>query len=218
MGRRVEVTTGRGRATKGLPAKLTRPSSARSVPRPRLFERLNRERDRRVVWLVGPPGSGKTVLVSTYLDHAPGLGGLWYQVDAGDLEPATFFHYLGLAAEALAPDRRVLFPALTPEYRPGFATFVRRYFEALWPLLGNAPQLVLDNFQDADAEALHVVIGEAAEAAPVDGRLLVLSRGEPPAALARLVAHGDLVTSGALSSGCRRKKPWGWPVAWPGTR
>ena len=52
---------------------------------------------RPVTWVEGPAGAGKTSLVSSYLD-ARGLPCLWYRLDAGDADVATFFYYLGLAA------------------------------------------------------------------------------------------------------------------------
>ena len=49
-----------------------------------------------------PPGAGKTTLASSYVD-ARELRHLWFQLDAGDADPATFFHYLGVAAGGRLP-------------------------------------------------------------------------------------------------------------------
>lgn len=51
---------------------------------------------------MGPPGAGKTTLAASYLDSQK-RPLLWYQLDEGDADAATFFHYLGLAAGKLAP-------------------------------------------------------------------------------------------------------------------
>ena len=64
-------------------AKITRPILTEIFPRKRLFEALDRGRKRPVTWIAGPPGCGKTTLVSSYLD-ARKLPCLWYQVDPGD--------------------------------------------------------------------------------------------------------------------------------------
>lgn len=54
-----------------------------------------------VVWVSGLAGSGKTTLITSYLDsrHVPCL---WYSIDRGDGDMATFFYYMGLAANFLA--------------------------------------------------------------------------------------------------------------------
>jgi ATP/maltotriose-dependent transcriptional regulator MalT len=105
-------------------AKLSRPRAAKVLARSRLFERLDEARGRPVVWVAGPPGSGKTTLISTYLASRR-LSGLWYQIDAGDSDLATFFHYLGLAVQQAVsrhhtprppPPPRV--PGGAPDLRP----------------------------------------------------------------------------------------------------
>jgi len=59
----------RTRGLDGAPklAKLSVPRMSRILPRPRLFVRLDISRTRRVVWILGPPGGGKTALVASWL-------------------------------------------------------------------------------------------------------------------------------------------------------
>ncbi len=78
-------------------AKITRPSLTGIYPRERLFSLLDKGRENSVMWITGPPGSGKTTLLSNYLDNR-NVDYLWYQVDQGDTDIATFFYYTGLAA------------------------------------------------------------------------------------------------------------------------
>lgn len=40
---------------------------------------------------------------------------LWYQIDKGDADMATFFHYLGQAVKSASRSRKKM-PTLTPEY------------------------------------------------------------------------------------------------------
>ena len=80
--------------------KLSRPRLFDAVPRPRLYAALDELQRHPLVWMCGPPGAGKTTLAASYLESRK-LPCLWYQMDAGDLDPATFFHYLALAAAEL---------------------------------------------------------------------------------------------------------------------
>lgn len=104
------------------PAKLTRPSTRGALRRDRLFHSIERGREKKVIWITGPAGSGKTTLAASYLDShkAPCL---WYQMDAGDADLATFFYYLGLAAKNAAPRNPKPLPLLTPEYLLGIPVF-----------------------------------------------------------------------------------------------
>src|SRR5690242_1000665 len=104
-------------------SKLSRPRLFSVVARERLFNLLSEERRTHpVIWITGPPGAGKTALVASWLD-AQKLPGIWYQIDGGDNDPASFFYYLALAAHKATGRKRLPLPLLTPEYLadlPGF--------------------------------------------------------------------------------------------------
>ena len=93
--------------------------------------------------VVGPPGAGKTTLIASWLD-AGKLKGIWYQIDSGDTDTATFFHYLGLAAKPYQRRGQAALPALTPEYLPDMRAFARRFFRELFARLPAGATLVLD--------------------------------------------------------------------------
>jgi LuxR family maltose regulon positive regulatory protein len=69
-------------------AKTTPPVVHGIVPRPRLFRQLDRGRSCPLTWVSGPPGSGKTSLVASYIETRR-LFCLWYQVDSGDKDLAS---------------------------------------------------------------------------------------------------------------------------------
>jgi len=125
-------------------AKVTRPVPAGFFPRKRLYRLLDRSRKSPLLWITGPPGCGKTTLVSSYIESRR-LPCLWYKVDEADADLSAFFYYLGLAARKAAPRRKRILPLLTPDRLPGLTVFAQRYFEDLSALLPAPCLLVLDD-------------------------------------------------------------------------
>jgi LuxR family maltose regulon positive regulatory protein len=153
-----------------------------------------------VTWISGPGGSGKTTLAASYLD-ARKLPCLWYRLDDGDADIATFFYYMGLAGKKTAPRFKSPLPLLTPEYLLGIPTFTRRYFEELFlrmssSVLRNTPRgfvLVFDNYQDVpEISPFHEMIRHGLSRVPEGINVMILSRSGPPLQLSDLSAKGSL--------------------------
>ncbi len=182
-------------------AKITRPKNSGVIQRDRLLTLLDDKLAKPVTWLSAPGGTGKTTLVSSYLDVSQ-LPCLWYQCDEGDADLATFFHYMGLAARQAIPRFRTRLPLLTPEYLAGIPAFTKRYFETLYSRILNYTGskslqpcfvIVLDNYQDVPAETpFHDMIANGFDGIPDGVRFMVLSRCPPPPATARLQANGGI--------------------------
>jgi LuxR family transcriptional regulator, maltose regulon positive regulatory protein len=168
-----------------LLAKLARPDATGLVARQRLFTLLDGVEQSRFAWVSGPGGAGKTSLIASWLDRRK-KNVLWYRVDAGDRDPATFFHYLGLAAQAIARGKRRPLPHLTPEYLAGLSDFSRRYFRDLFARLKPPCAVVFDGLHEAgDDSPLLQIIGWALNEIPPGMAIVCGSRNDPGAPFAR---------------------------------
>jgi DNA-binding SARP family transcriptional activator len=172
-------------------AKFTPPDVTELVPRERLFAKLDRADKHTAIWVTGPAGAGKTALVASWL-AARGHRYLWYSLDEGDADLATFFHYLGLTANP-AGELDGSLPTLGPEQLSTLETFARHYFEGLFGHWEAPWMLVLDNFEKvASAEALQTVVEAVLKSMTLGGTLVVLSRVDPGARFARWQASREL--------------------------
>ena len=195
-----------------LPPKLTRPCADGLLARERLFALLERFR-RSVTWIDAPPGSGKTSLVSSWIETRA-LRCLWYRVDPSDADPATVFHQLASAAPAHA----ARLPLFTTEHFADLPGFAQRFFKILLECMPDLEVVVFDDFQHVtEGSALPGLVRELARIdtsidhlrdglpcmlsmklpepalPPRTGvSVVVLSHSGPPPELARAIAYGDL--------------------------
>ena len=174
-------------------AKLTRPRLHKAVARERLFALLDEAREHKpAICVVGPPGAGKTTLIASWLD-AQNIRGIWYQVDPGDADLATFFYYIGEAAKTFARKGQRPLPLLTPEYLQDVEGFSRRFFRELFARLRHEAVLVLDNYQEvASEQKFHHMIAQAVEDVPAGMTLVAISRRDPPDCYSRLMANENV--------------------------
>jgi ATP/maltotriose-dependent transcriptional regulator MalT/DNA-binding SARP family transcriptional activator len=176
--------------SRSTPAKITPPRLRRVYQRTRLLRSLERAS---CIWIGAPPGAGKTTLGASYLQNR-GYSSIWYQIDEGDTDPATFFYYMRLAAMRNAPRAAHRLRLFTQEHAQTLSVFSRRYFEQLFGSQRDPFVLVLDNYQELPADAaLHEVVAIAVDELPRRARLFVLSREPPPPQFARLNANGSLL-------------------------
>jgi LuxR family maltose regulon positive regulatory protein len=167
-------------------AKITHPKTSGVFPRKRLFRVLDECREAPVVWVSAPAGSGKTTLIASYLTER-NINSIWYRVDEGDGDIATFFYYMGLAAKKTSPRSKKPLPLLTSEYLLGIKTFTLRYFENLCSRLNPPSVIVFDNYQQVQAQSqFHEVVSAGLDIIPEGINVILISREEPPPQFARL--------------------------------
>lgn len=189
-------------------SKVTPPRMRGVFPRERLFRLLDELEDHPALWVQAPGGAGKSTLVASNLDFR-GLPHLWYQIDSGDADIATFFHYLGGAAVSEGRGTQKPLPPWTPDQLLSLHLFARRFFTALFTLLPPSVTIVFDNYQELQAGApLHEVIREAVGVIPPGARIVVISREAPPATFARLLANSMIGLIGWEELRLDRDEAW----------
>lgn len=173
------------------PAKITRPKLSVVYPRKRLFRLLDDFRKRPVTWVVAPPGAGKTTAVASYLGVRK-LPHVWYRIDEGDTDPASFFYHMGLAAQA-AFGLRNKFPLLGAGCEQELLAFTRNFFGEVYRRLRSPFVMVFDDHHvmPVDSE-FQLILRAALLDLPEGVNVIVTSRRTPPSALARLRASDSM--------------------------
>lgn len=213
-----------------LNAKWGSPRITNAFRRHRLFKVLDDMAGAPCTWVVAPGGYGKTYLLQSYI-KAGGRPAIWYNLDEGDSDIATFFADFSEALESVdyGPLLR-LFPDIQH-----LAQFSQLYFQQLAEQVEHPALLVLEDYHRVATEAgLHEVIAAAIASLSPSIRLVVLSRESPPPAFARaqsqrkigVIGAGELaitedeapglaravtgkpVTDDAILKACRRADGW----------
>jgi len=170
-------------------AKLARPRNRRIYPRTSLFAKLDRAATAPGIWICGPPGSGKTTLISSYL-QARNRTCLWYQVDSRDSDIANFFWYLKIAAKRVSRGSNNELEDYTSAYHGAPDIFAARYFEKLYASLPPNFLIILDDYHLAKGDAdLDATVAMAIGLLPEHGNIAVVSREQPSPAYCRLLGN-----------------------------
>src|SRR5262245_37999824 len=166
------------------------------VPRPRLVRALEDGLARRLVLVCAPAGCGKTVLLAGWAQSGSHRVA-WLSLDAGDNDPARFWRHAVAALDRVRPGiSERMGPLLGPPPPPSFEPLVT----ALINEVAGQPDadgdeavlLVLDDYHVISSPLVHESLGFLLEHRPLGLQLALTSRSDPPLALARLRARGQL--------------------------
>ena len=164
------------------------------VPRPRLAQRLDKGRGPGLVLVCAPAGYGKTVSLAEWVRHGR-RPVAWLSLDAGDNDPARFWRHAVAALDRPRPGiSERIGPLLGPPPPPSFDPLVT----ALINEVASQPDadealLILDDYHVISSQRVHESLGFLLEHRPPGLHLALASRSDPPLALARLRARGQLV-------------------------
>jgi len=159
------------------------------VPRPRLLAQLDEGLARGLVLVCAPAGYGKTVLLADWAGHS-GRPVAWLSLDAGDNDPVRFWRHVVAALDRARPGigERVapLLGAPAPSSFQGLVTAL------INDLAADETLLVLDDYHLIGSPQVHESLAFLAERRPAGMCVVLASRSDPPLALARLRARGQL--------------------------
>jgi LuxR family transcriptional regulator, maltose regulon positive regulatory protein len=164
------------------------------VPRPRLAQRLDESRGRGLVLACAPAGYGKTILLAEWVRRGRNPVA-WLSLDAGDNDPARFWRHTVAALDRVRPGiTERIGPLLGPPPPPSFEPLVTALINEVadQPDTDEALLLVLDDYHVISSQLVHESLGFLLEHRPPGLRLALASRSDPPLALARLRALGQL--------------------------
>ena len=163
------------------------------VPRPRLAERLDEGLEPGLVLVCAPAGYGKTVLLADWA-RCRERPVAWLSLDEGDNDPARFWrHTLGALDQARPGVAERLGPLLGRSAPPSLEPLVTALLNELAvPSDDGELLLVLDDYQLISSEPVHSSLGFLLEHRTPGLHVVLASRADPPLALARLRARGQL--------------------------
>ena len=190
----------RKKVSASISEKIVPPRLPKIIRRDRLLSELDHARKRSIVWITAPAGSGKTTLIADYLQSRK-LQAVWYKIDEGDADPATFFQFLKNATSFAARGRNTSIPSFTQEHLLSIPIFTRQFFDALYARCQQPSILVVDNFQllPHDASTQDILV-TAAEMLPSHINIVIASHLDPPPLFSRLLANQaiSMINAGAL--------------------
>jgi LuxR family maltose regulon positive regulatory protein len=168
---------------------LADPGAGGIVPRPRLFERL--ETSARVTVVSSSPGSGKTVLLRSWISHAGSASNAaWVTVRRGERDPQQWWLSVLGALRQTAPGRALVQPLTAAPDLDGWA-IAERLLTDLAPLQDRI-YLVIDDLHELGPAEARRQLELLVMRAPEELRFVLATRHDVRLGLHRLRLKGEL--------------------------
>jgi LuxR family maltose regulon positive regulatory protein len=181
-----------------LRTKFLIPQSASDrLPRPRLFNWLESQAEKRLILISAPPGYGKTTLLADFLAGSP-LPAAWVQLDAADSDPSVFLAYLieairrmrGTEGKKIGRASQSLLESTNANISPQQVLTV--LINELTDELTRSWFLVLEDYHFIANPVVHQLVDFLLESGPASLHVIISTRADPPLVLARLRGRGML--------------------------
>jgi LuxR family maltose regulon positive regulatory protein len=161
------------------------------IARPRLFAMLDRFEGAELTLISAPAGSGKTVMVSSWLEQRSDLSVAWVTVERRDDDSVRLWTAVCTAVDRVRPGiaRPALVVLRTP--RSEIETAIDELLNGLAGYAGRVV-VVLDDLHHVTDQDFLRSLGYALERLPQTTRLVATTRSDPSIKLGRFRARGAL--------------------------
>ncbi len=165
---------------------------ARLLQRPHLIERLNQGRSLPLTLLSASAGFGKTTLLATWASQSPGQVA-WLSLEEQDDDPTRFWVVViaALRTRTASVGEAVLAQLEAPQ-PPTLSTVLTVLINEL-AALSSETTLILDDYHLIEEQTIHESLVFLLDHLPSTLHLLLSSRVDPPLALSRRRARGQMV-------------------------
>jgi LuxR family transcriptional regulator, maltose regulon positive regulatory protein len=165
------------------------------IARPRLFSLLDEGRQCPLTLVSAPAGFGKTTLVSAWVQTLPArdIHVAWVSLDEADNDPV---HFLAYVLTALDREQPGMCSEFLTYMRTQHSPLLQSALMALINRLAEQPEqflLVLDDYHLVTEEAIHRSLTYLVDHLPLQLRIILATRADPPLPLSRLRARSQLL-------------------------
>jgi LuxR family maltose regulon positive regulatory protein len=182
------------RSTQGLLQTKFMPPRLHStiIPRPELLARLDDSLNKRLTWITGPTGFGKTTLVNLWITHR-GVPFAWVTLDANDNDPVRFWAYIITALRTIDPAiGKTTLAILTASQPASFRVILTPLINDLIHTTGLGV-LVLEDYHTITNPEIQAGMAFLLQHLPGLLHLILISRSEPELPLGILRARDELL-------------------------
>lgn len=175
---------------------LSANTSNRILYRNDLFQKIDKYLQTSGSWIFGASGTGKTTLISTYLQRRK-LQSIILKADTFGSDVETFLKTMSRAMEKSGLIAKSTIPAITCREisQSKISAHGRFYFNKLYSQINTQAVLVFDNLEKIDdGSPILIVLQNALEIAPEHVHLIFSSRRKPGKQFTRLEVNGRLAT------------------------